>query len=62
MTSPTETPSLTSLYTISYQDENGAISPNFCREKLEYTQFLTALKTYSWLPILGMLISVSSST
>ena len=27
MTSPTETPSLTSLYTISYQDENGAISP-----------------------------------
>ncbi|PSO69599.1 MAG: Nuclease subunit of the excinuclease complex, partial [Cyanobacteria bacterium QH_8_48_120] len=33
MNSPTETPSLTSLYTISYQDENGAI-PEFLQGKI----------------------------
>ena len=33
MTSPTETPSLTSLYTIFYQDKNGAI-PEFLQGKI----------------------------
>ena len=39
MTSPTETPSLTSIYTISYQDENGAISRIFAGKNWSIRNF-----------------------